>query len=847
MTPGEAEGRIDAPIVIVGEAWGQNEEFQKRPFVGPSGYMLQQWLTSIGCTRHDCYITNVVPMRPPNNDFSKFDKAVVEHWIEQLHARLATLTDPKVIVVLGNHALKAVTNSKLNITAVRGSIMSYSPRPRGWSGDIPVVPILHPAAVLRSSQWNGRCLRDWKVVRAILDGRTRLASPEVLVHVWPSGDAEAALTDILRCRHPISIDIETIPDKRIITSVAVAAIPQEAVVFDLLNTMHGNPIAGVRGVCHSPKPKIMQNGFYDWYWLEHLYGIPVANFQFDTRWMHHALDPADEHSLAYLASKYTSYDPWKHMGKSKIRAEQLMYNGMDAAITVAVYRALEQELALAGLMDFYIKHYAALFEPLFIMMRRGIAVDSAKRGHRRAELMARCAEIRSVIDGITGKDIDRADAAERIITAARLAKLDLGGVKGKVATAARKEAAEWARAAKAVHKEEYTKSIFGPQGESPLKLQRYLYDTLKIPRRTRGGNTSADEAALRGIRLRYGMRDPKLATMLDGLLEFRGKYKLASTFLSDKIEDADGRVRCEYTFTPKNGRLSSSENPLDKGMNLQNVSREVRDIFVPDHGDVILEVDLSQAEWRVVAALTRDAELIRLANSRPSEFDIHKHNATLIFGGTASAVTKDQRYLAKRACHAADYGMQAKKLQEILLMDGVVRTENECKSMIEAYFRACPAIPAWQRAVRAQVMRHRALTNSWGRRILFTHDRLDDELYRLAYAWRPSSEVADLLNQYGVIPAHKANLKAQLQVHDALYIGVQPEDAYDAARTLQQNLERPRSYDGIDLTIPCTFTLHDTWGSGVEYHELPTREKFTEDARRLARRWETPMVMRAEA
>lgn len=512
-------------------------------------------------------------------------------------------------------------------------------------------------------------------------------------------------------------------------------------------------------------------------------GIPLNNYVWDTRWMHHALDPNDEHSLQYLASRFTAHDAWKSMRKSPLRPEQLLYNAMDATITYDVWVELKKRLEAEQRLTFYLDHYYRMYQPLFEMMCTGIRIDTAKRKTTLTELRARCAEIAVRLNEVTGTQL--------------IAK----------------------------------KAI------SPKRLQEYLYVTKKIPRRTKKQKTTADETALRAIRLRYGPRDAQLAEAIDLILEHRGKGKLASTFLDDSIEDDDERARCEYAFTPKNGRLSSGTNPLDTGMNLQNIDLRVRNIFLPEPETVMLECDLSQAESRVVGMLTRDDELVELARTRPHEYDVHKYNASIIFGVPESEVTKEQRYIGKRAVHASNYGMRGKRLSDNLLNDGYVRTEDESQAMIDAYLRRFPAIVRWQEGTRMEVMRYRRLANSWGRVISFEHDRLNDDVYRLAYSWRPSSEVADLLNQWGLLRVrpHQSRFAAvlNLQVHDALYYSVPAMHAYDLACVVRDALEQPRQYYGLDLVIPVTFSVKRNWGEGEEIKQLTTRDAFDDVVRRV--------------
>src|SRR5579872_6066211 len=95
---------------------------------------------------------------------------------------------------------------------------------------------------------------------------------------------------------------------------------------------------------------------------------------------------------------------------------------------------------------------------------------------------------------------------------------------------------------------------------------------------------------------------------------------------------------------------------------------------------IFLEVDLSQAEDRVVKCYTKSPRLIERARAMPWENDEHIRAAKVLFG--AEIVTKEQRYTAKRSRHGGNYGMSGKKLSEEMLKDGYTYTPKECDAFI---------------------------------------------------------------------------------------------------------------------------------------------------------------------
>lgn len=331
------------------------------------------------------------------------------------------------------------------------------------------------------------------------------------------------------------------------------------------------------------------------------------------------------------------------------------------------------------------------------------------------------------------------------------------------------------------------------------------------------------------------------------ILDHRRKYKLKS-FYADGIADADNRVRASFGFTPETQRLNSSKNPHGTGMNLQNPDRECRDIFIPDDGHVFLEFDASEGERRIVDVLTGDASLIERARAMPWERDGHRENAARIFGIPLEAVTDLQRYLGKKGKHLANYGGTGMKLFEELLKDGFVYTIAECQRFIDLSIEE--PVLNWQRKTRQEVIRtHRLVDTVWGGEIDFSMDRVDHELFRRAYAWRPQRYLAMLINQRGFKPLSRF-LKGRagrivLHRHDSLKLSLPIDEIYEVMQFVQATLETSVNYNGIELTIPLEWSVglrdgkakknEPAWSK--EWKWLPTEDEVLEAVEGLRRRW----------
>ncbi len=157
-------GNETAPIMIVGEGPGQNEDEQGLPFVGRSGQLLEKILASVKLSvDRDVYICNVVRCRPPENRVPTPEEiaACKPYLLEQIR-----LVNPSIILLTGATAFKAVTGKKDGMTKVRGTWIEWEGR---WC-----MPIFHPAYLLRNPapdvgkpKW--LMWQDIQAVRAKLD------------------------------------------------------------------------------------------------------------------------------------------------------------------------------------------------------------------------------------------------------------------------------------------------------------------------------------------------------------------------------------------------------------------------------------------------------------------------------------------------------------------------------------------------------------------------------------------------------------------------------------------------------------------------------------------------------
>lgn len=349
-------GPLDAKVVLVGEAPGEDEERLGVPFVGASGKELDRCLVESGLARRvveeipvagtireritvdrsSLHIVNVFSSRPPYNNLEKWQvgrsalpsdytippmargKFLTPERVSEyldFHRHMASLA-PNVIVALGGTALWALTGA-LGVASLRGAVI---PTKYGK-----VLPTYHPAAILRA--WGNRPVFIADLVKARLHSASReYIRPSRKILIEPTiSELEEFYNLHLRTASHIACDVETKGGQ--ITSVAFAPNPSLGVVIPFWDQSSKGPHFWsqpqelrawqiVRKVMEGPAVKIMQNGLYDTqYFLRHR--IRVRNFVEDTMIAQHAQFLELPKSLGFLGSIHTDEPAWKLMRNSK--------------------------------------------------------------------------------------------------------------------------------------------------------------------------------------------------------------------------------------------------------------------------------------------------------------------------------------------------------------------------------------------------------------------------------------------------------------------------------------------------------------------------------------------------
>lgn len=323
-------------IALVGEAWGEQEEKARTPFVGAAGYALTAMLDEAGISRADCFLTNVFNLRPSGNRIEslcgprsealegypalvkgRYVRAEYQTELTRLGEELTTV-NPNIIIALGNTAMWALLG-RTAISKFRGTTDLSTHTATGYK----VLPTYHPAAILR--QWELRPVTILDLMKASRESAfPEIRRPKREIWIEPTlEDLNVYYNNHILQSDTLSIDIETTGST--ITCVGVGCNSRSAVVIPFVdgrrkdrsywNTHDDERKAWlfVKRVLNLPNRKLFQNGLYDIAFLWRAYGIKVRNAAEDTMLLHHALQPESLKGLGFLGSIYSDEGAWKTM------------------------------------------------------------------------------------------------------------------------------------------------------------------------------------------------------------------------------------------------------------------------------------------------------------------------------------------------------------------------------------------------------------------------------------------------------------------------------------------------------------------------------------------------------
>ncbi len=330
---------------------------------------------------------------------------------------------------------------------------------------------------------------------------------------------------------------------------------------------------------------------------------------------------------------------------------------------------------------------------------------------------------------------------------------------------------------------------------SPKQLGELLFEKLALPpvKKTKTGySTNAD--VLEKLKNKH--------PIIPAIMDYRMLTKLNSTYAEGlmKVICPDGRIRTTFqNLVTATGRLSSSEPNLQNIPVRTDLGAEIRKMFIPKPGNVLVDADYSQIELRVLAHIAEDKTMQR---AFLEGMDIHTVTASQVFGVLPEEVTALQRRHAKAVNFGIVYG-----ISEFSLSEDIGVSRYEAKGYIDSYLANYHGVRDYMKNVVIDAKEKGYTQTLYGRRrfipeLSSSNFNIRQGAERIALNTPIQGTAADLI-KLAMIRVDKAlaenypAAKLLLQVHDELIVECPEEMAGDVARLVSREMEQV-----ADLNVP---------------------------------------------
>ena len=357
---------------------------------------------------------------------------------------------------------------------------------------------------------------------------------------------------------------------------------------------------------------------------------------------------------------------------------------------------------------------------------------------------------------------------------------------------------------------------------STQQLSVILFERLGLEppdrrKRTASGHYSTSADVLEEMRGQH--------RVVDMILEYRELSKLKSTYLDalpEQVNPLTGRIHTSYNQTGSvTGRLASSDPNLQNIPTRTDLGRRVRQGFIAEDGKVLLSVDYSQIELRIVADMAKDEAMLDAFRAGQ---DIHATTAAAIYNVPLQAVAKEQRRHAKAINFGLIYGMSAFGLSRTTDL-----TLAESEEFVKTYFKQFPGVKSYLDNMRRRAADQGYVETLLGRRRYFpglktqTNPNIRNREEREAINAPIQGTAADIMKLAMLnlpLALQQAGLHAhlELQVHDELVLECPRDELRETARVVQKVME-----SAYRLTIPLLTDAR--WG--INWGEMVPLDTFT--------------------
>jgi DNA polymerase-1 len=758
-------GPIDARVLLCGEAPGADEDRNGKPFVGKAGELLRdEWSKALGFPLTDVFVTNCVKCRPPKNrnPYQKEMNCCSSFLKEELDR-----IRPKLVVAVGRIASKALGLS-IKISRDTGKVF-YG------ENEQPIIPLLHPAAVLRKP-------RDIKTFR---DSLGRIKTFLEQGHKVDLGEYEIVeandyvslerLLEEVRSAEITDIDIETngirihTPTPRL-KCISFSPRERRSVTVNLEGWEDGDRLAGlIRSILGDPTiRKCGHRLAFEYVWLKGVGRIQLRGIAWDTK-----IGAFEEDKLISSGLKDQAWrigmggyegDAFK-TGKDTAAAEGtklFKYCAMDADATGRIRRLQEGTLSEAQ-RGFIERQSLPLIPVLSEMHLRGLRIDQERLSNveKLSSELIEYLEVRIR----SHKDVKKAEK-----------QWDFGD--------------------------------FNPR--STRQVRFIVYGVLGAPvlKRSPGGAPSTDEETLKQL-------EPDYPSLIRPLLDYRTASKFKSTYITAVRRNIaeDGRIHATYSqTTARSGRLASQdpnvqnwphqpENLADRYPEKFAECFAPRNFVIPEEGCELWGVDFSQIELRVAAAVSQCPVMVKIFKEGG---DLHRETA-LIFDSDYDDLPPERksqiRRFAKTINFGVIYGMSAYELAKRTGMH-----ETKAKEFISGLFRKYWGYAKWVEETKKFLDSHGYVETPTGRRRNFPpledlNEKDREAIYREAVNTPIQGPASDLCAN-ALLRMDRALRKRGLKsfwinsVHDENIANGYPEEWEDFKRIYEEIATNPPEWIG---------------------------------------------------
>lgn len=690
--------------VAVGEAPGETEASEGRPFCGGAGKWLEFLYKKAGVKKDDVNLINVIQCRPKDNVFPTDRDAkgyisaedghkAVEHCLQAhtlpfLHSRPWDRID-----LLGGKALEFVGKRDGGIYKYRGApltIEGFGPKPLA-------IATLHPAAIAR----------DQQMLPAVINDLAKgLQQPPEHYNLHPTLADVQAFT-----AKTFAFDIETAywwGDRSKILCVGLSDRLYHAMVVPF----EGPYIPELKRIFANAECYIGQNSIaFDQPMLEEK-GIkfnPLAEHH-DSMLLHHLRFPDLPHGLDDLGSYFTGKGVWK----DQKREDLALYNARDVDVTFQVWKQLVPMVKAEGLWNLYRRVQIPLARICKKMTDLGIKIDPSRLEEVRAKVALEMKELEKALP-------ENLQSHTIIVHKRKPAPPGTLGKSGKpvkyIQVPIEELETPWA---------------------SSVQIQKWLYEDLALEpvHDLKTDNITSGKMALDKLagKCRRDGRDAD-ADAIKAIRTLRKKASILNLFAKEEMVKATTVHGSFLVHGTNSGRLSSSSP------NLHNVTEAARCLYVPRHRDwSLVDIDFSSIESRLTAYLANDQARLQKYLTIP-DYSEHKYLASVLTGCDYNDVVKDNSRdapygRAKAVVHGANYALGAKKMSMMNDMPLDVT-----KEILDRWKQEIRETVVWQAKTADQARRDGFLTTPFGRKRYF----YTSSLYTESLAFLPQSTAADII------------------------------------------------------------------------------------------------------